>query len=123
MTSGTGTPRAAAAPRSGARGPLGAVPTAAVAAVTLVLAFAVAQGTGVRALGGAVLVLGVVWCAWRALPAAGAVRVGAVVLLGAVCFVASHLLAGALGAWPAVLLVAAVLAAGTWPLVDRRRPR
>ncbi|HEY0215910.1 MAG TPA: hypothetical protein VGC57_05910 [Cellulomonas sp.] len=106
---------------SGARGPLGVVPTAALAGATLVLAFAVAQGTGVRALGGVVLVGGVVWCAWRALPAAGAARVAAVVLLGAVCFVASHLLAGALGAWPSVLLAAVVLAVGTALLVDRPR--
>jgi len=95
------------------------VPTAALAAVTLVVAFAVAQGTGVRALGGVVLVLGVAWCAWRSW-AAGAVRVVAVVALGAACFVASHVLAGALGAWPSVLLAAAVLGAGAWLLVDRR---
>ncbi|MET0433965.1 MAG: hypothetical protein ABW025_07345 [Cellulomonas sp.] len=87
--------------------------------MTLVAAFAVAQGTGVRALGGVVLVLGVAWCGWRSW-AAGAARVVAVVLLGAVCFVASHVLAGALGAWPSVLLAAAVLGAGAWLLVDRR---
>ncbi|RMI06891.1 hypothetical protein [Cellulomonas triticagri] len=121
MTSGT--PRTTATRRTGARGPLPAVPTAVLAALTLVVAFAVAQGTGVRALGGVVLVAGVVWCGWRALPASGVLRVGAVVALGAVCFVASHLLAGALGAWPSVLLVAAVLAVGTWVLVDRRPSR
>jgi hypothetical protein len=105
-----------------ARGPWGAIPTGALAAATLVVAFAAAQGTGVRALGGAVLGAGVVWCAWRSLPAAGAVRVAAVVVLGAVCFVASHLLAPHLGAWPSVALVAAVLGGGAWLLVDRRRP-
>lgn len=112
---------AAAAPSrpAGARGPLAAVPTGVLAAVTLVAAFAVAQGTGVRALGGVALVLGVAWCAWRSW-AAGAARVLAVVLLGAACFVASHVLAGALGAWPSVLLAAAVLGAGAWLLVDRR---
>ena len=112
--------RPAPAPPTRARGPLGVVPTGALAAVTLVVAFAVAQGTGVRALGGVVLVLGVAWCAWRSW-AAGAVRVAAVVLLGAACFVASHVLAGTLGAWPSVLLAAAVLGAGAWLLVDRRR--
>lgn len=114
---------AAAAPSRPARvrGPLPGVPTALVAAVTLVLAFAVAQGTGVRSLGGVVLVLGVAWCAWRSWAAAGAARVVAVVLLGAACFVASHVLAGALGAWPSVVLAAAVLGAGGWLLVDRRR--
>gem|GEM_PF-688124 len=102
-----------------ARGPLAAVPTGLLAAVTLVVAFAVAQVTGVRALGGAVLVLGVVWCAWRSW-SAGAGRVVAVVVLGAVCFAGSHVLAPALGPWPAVLLVAAALGAGAWCLVDRR---
>jgi len=97
------------------------VPTAVLAAVTLVAAFAVAQGTGVRALGGVVLVLGVAWCAWRSWATAGAARVVAVVLLGAACFVASHVLAGALGAWPSVALAAVVLGAGAWLLVDRRR--
>lgn len=109
--------------RSGARGPLPRVPTAVLAAATLVLGFAVAQGTGVRGIGGVVLLVGVVWCGWRALPGAGVVRVAAVVVLGAGCFVASHLLAPQLGAWPSVLLVAAVLGAGTALLVDRgRRP-
>ena len=45
-----------------------------------------------------------------------------VVLTGAVCFVASHLLAPHLGAWPSVVLVALVLAAVTYALVDRPRP-
>jgi hypothetical protein len=103
---------------AGPRGPLPRIPTAAVAAVTLVVGFAVAQGTGVRALGGVVLVLGVAWCAWRALPAAGVARVLAVVVLGAVCFAGAHVLAGSLGAWLSVLLVAAVLAVGTAVLVD-----
>lgn len=106
------------------RGPLPRVPTAVLAAVTLVVGFAVAQGTGVRALGGLVLLAGVAWCAWRALPAAGVVRVLAVLALGAVCFVASHLLASALGAWPSVAVAAVVLGVGTALLVDRgRRPR
>jgi thiol:disulfide interchange protein len=92
------------------------------AAVTLVLAFAAAQASGVRAVGGVVLVMGVAWCVWRALPGAGPVRVGAVVLLGAACFVAAHVLAPALGPWPSVLLAAAVLGAGTALLVDRATP-
>ncbi|WP_240675124.1 hypothetical protein [Cellulomonas endophytica] len=115
------TPRpapSAVAARRPVRGPWPALPTAVPAAVTLVLGFAVAQGTGVRALGGAVLVVGVAWCAWRSLPPAGAVRVALVVLLGALCFVAAHVLADPLGAWPAVLVAAAVLAAGTALLVD-----
>ena len=95
------------------------VPTAVLAGLTLVVGFAVAQVTDVRALGGAVLLAGVGWCAVRA-RGAGWWRVLLVVLTGAVCFVASHLLAPHLGAWPSVLLVALVLGAVTYVLVDRQ---
>ncbi|MBO3084613.1 hypothetical protein [Cellulomonas fengjieae] len=98
------------------------VPTAVVAAVTLVVAFTVAQLTDVRALGGVVLVAGVVWCAVRA-RAAGWWRIAAVVVVGAVCFAGSHLLADPLGPWPAVLVAALVLGAVTYALVDRRSAR
>jgi len=96
------------------------IPTALIAALTLVVGFAVAQATGVRALGGAVLLAGVAWCAVRAWRPAGPARTVAVVVVGALCFVASHLLAPVLGAWPSVVLVAAVLGVATWVLVDRR---
>ena len=95
------------------------VPTAVLAGLTLVVGFAVAQATGVRTLGGAVLLAGVAWCAVRARHA-GWGRVLLVVLAGAVCFVASHLLAPHLGAWPAVVLVAVLLGVVTYALVDRR---
>ncbi|AEE45479.1 hypothetical protein [Cellulomonas fimi] len=95
------------------------IPTALIAALTLVVGFAVAQATDVRALGGAVLVAGGAWCAVRAWPSAGAARTTAVLAVAAACFAVSHVLAPHLGAWPAVVLVAAVLAAVTWVLVDR----
>ncbi|MDM7832567.1 hypothetical protein [Cellulomonas edaphi] len=95
------------------------VPTSLIAALTLAAGFFVAQVTDVRALGGLVLVAGVAWCVWRA-RAAGVLRLATVVVVGAVCFVAAHVLAPHLGAWPSVLLVAAVLGAVTWALVDRR---
>ena len=94
------------------------VPTAVLAGLTLVVGFVVAQATGVRALGGAVLLAGVAWCVVRA-RAAGWWRLSVVVLTGLVCFVAAHLLAPAVGAWPSVMLVALVLAAVTFALVDR----
>ena len=94
------------------------VPTALLAALTLVVGFAVAEITGVRALGGVVLLAGVAWCAVRA-RAAGWWRVSLVVLAGLVCFVASHLLAPHLGAWLSVIVVAVVLAGVTYLLVDR----
>lgn len=94
------------------------VPTAVIAALTLVVGFAVAELTDVRALGGVVLVAGVVWCAVRA-RSAGWWRVSAVVLVGAVCFAGSHLLGHVIGAWPAVVVAALVLGAATFLLVDR----
>jgi hypothetical protein len=98
------------------------VPTAVLAGLTLVIGFAVAQATGVRGLGGAVLLAGVAWCVLRA-RSAGWWRLALVVLTGGVCFVASHVLAPHLGAWPSVLLVALVLAGVTYALVDGTRTR
>ena len=94
------------------------LPTAVIAALTLVVGFAVADLTGVRALGGVVLVAGVVWCMVRA-RSAGWLRVAAVVLVGAVCFAFSHPLGGVIGAWPAVVIAALVLGVATFALVDR----
>lgn len=96
--------------------------TAVVAALSLVAGFAVAELTGVRALGGLVLVAAVAWCAlrWRRRSAAVAAALVALYLLA---FVASHLLADALGAWPSVLLVAAAVGlAARRAAPDRPRP-
>lgn len=99
------------------------IPTALIAALTLVVGFAVAQATDVRALGGAVLLAGGAWCAVRAWRPAGPLRTVVVLVVAAACFVVSHLLAPHLGAWPSVVLVALVLAAVTWALVDRPASR
>jgi hypothetical protein len=95
------------------------VPTAAIAGLCLVVAFALADLTGVRALGGVVLGAGGLWCVVRS-RAAGWWRLVLVVLLALALFVASHLLGPVLGAWPAVLLAGALLAGATYLLVDRR---
>jgi hypothetical protein len=84
---------------------------AVVVAASLIVGFAVAQGTGMRWLGAIVLILGGAWCAvvmWRAV-GVGRTAVVAVVYVGA--FVVSHPLATAIGTWQAVLVVAAVAAA------------
>lgn len=99
------------------------VPTALVAAASLVLAFAVAQGTGNRALGGVVLLAGAAWCAVRAWRPAGPARVAAVLGTGLVCFAGAHPLGHLIGAWPAVAVAALVLGAVTWALVDRPSAR
>lgn len=82
---------------------------AAVAAGSLVVGFAVAELTGVRALGGVVLLVAAGWCfvRWRRAEAMP-VAVG-LVLLYVAAFVGSHLLARVVGAWPSVLAVAAVV--------------
>ena len=105
-----------------------AAPTRAVASVwcvtwpvasgSLLLGFAVAQATDVRALGGLVLVAGCVWCAQRWLRAAGALRAAALVIVYVAAFVGSHVVADALGAWPAVLLAAAVAGLAAYALAD-----
>ncbi len=99
------------------------VPTAPVAAASLVLGFAVAQASGVRALGGLVLLAGVAWCAVRWRRAAG---LGAALGLSAVylaAFALSHVLADALGAWPSVAVAAAVVAGAAWLVADARAVR
>lgn len=99
------------------------LPTAVIAAVTLVVGFAVAQGTGVRWLGGVVLAAGLLWCAVRSVRPAGPLRTVAAGVVALAAFVGSHLAADALGTWPSVLLAALVAGVGVWLLVDRADPR
>lgn len=103
------------------------VPVAAVAAAGLVAAFALAQGTGVRWLGGLVLLVTAAWCLRVAVPRVGWWRPVVVLVVGLALFVASHVAADVAadvaGPWPAVLTAAAVLGATAWGLVDRARPR
>ncbi len=95
------------------------LPTAVVAPLSLVLGFAVAQVSGVRALGGVVLLAAVVWCAVRWARRSVAVAV-VLVLLYLAAFVASHLLARIISPWTSVLVVAAVVGLGCLAL-DRDR--
>lgn len=97
-----------------------AVPSSLVAGASLLLGFLVAQATGARVLGGLVLLAGAAWCwvLWRA-RAGRAVAVGLEVSYLA-AFVLSHLLARAIGAWPAVLVVAATVAVLAYALADSR---
>ncbi|MCC2334660.1 hypothetical protein [Cellulomonas wangsupingiae] len=99
------------------------IPVAAVSAVGLVLAFALAQGTGVRWLGGLVLLATAAWCLVVAVPRTGWWRPLGVLAVGVVVFAGSHVATDVVGPWPAVLTAAAVLGATGWWLVDRARPR
>ena len=87
-----------------------------VAPLTLVLAFVVAQATGVRALGAVILLVGGLWCAvtmWRAVGWWRTVIVG---VAFAAAFVLSHPLGNVIGSWPAVLVVAVVVGLLAWVL-------
>lgn len=94
-------------------------PTWPVAALSLVLGFAVAEATGVRPIGGVVLVAGLAWCAlaWRR-------RVptpvwSGLVVFYLVLFALSHVLGLVIGAWPSVAVVAIAMAVATLRLADR----
>lgn len=84
---------------------------ASVTALTLVLGFAVASLTGIRLLGGVVLVVGGALCALWMERTAGATRTVATLVVVVALFVVAHPLGHVIGAWPAVLLVAAVAGA------------
>jgi hypothetical protein len=96
------------------------LPTAPLAAGSLLAAWGVVAASGSRALGGVVLALGGLCCIriWaRRHGASTAARLAAV---GFAAFVLAHVLALVVGAWPAVSIVAAVTAVVTWTLADAR---
>jgi hypothetical protein len=95
------------------------LPSAPVAALSLVIGFLVAQVTGVRELGGLVLVAGLTACVASWWPRLGRGRTVALTAVFLAAFVGSHLLARAIGAWPAVFTVAAVTFLVVWA-ADRR---
>jgi hypothetical protein len=97
--------------------PRAAIPT--VAAATFLAGFGAAQLTGVRAIGGIVLLAGGAWCAWAALRVAGPVATAALVGIALAVFVVSHPLGHVIGAWPAVGLSAVLVAAAAAVLVNR----
>ena len=94
------------------------VPTAPVAAGSLIAGFAVAVASGSRPLGGLVLALGGLWCIREWTRRHGPRTAATLASVGLLAFVGSHLLAVAIGAWPAVLLVAAAMAAVSWSRAD-----
>jgi hypothetical protein len=98
-------------------------PSAVLVAAGLAAGFGVAQGTGVRALGGAVFAVAGLAAAWLWVPRRGwAVALG----LGALyvgAFVLAHVLAIGVGlpAWLAVSLVTLTAAGVTYGVADRSR--
>jgi hypothetical protein len=93
------------------------IPTAVIAALALVVGFAVAQLSGVRAAGGIVLLAGAAWCVVREARRTAWWRLVVVGLVGVGGFVAAHPLADVIGPWPAVGLAALVLGTVTYALV------
>lgn len=95
--------------------------TAALAAASLVVGFAVAELTGVRALGGLVLLVAAAVCAVRWARVAGWRLAAVLVGVYLAAFVGSHLLARVVGAWPSVLLLAAAVGLVSWAATRERR--
>lgn len=95
-------------------------PTWPVAAGSLVAGFAVAQATGIRPLGGVVLLAGAGWCALRWRERAGTGRAAALAGLYVAAFAGSHGLAHVIGAWPSVAVVSAVVGGAAYAVADAR---
>jgi hypothetical protein len=96
------------------------LPTAPVAAASLIAGYAAASASGSRPLGGAVLLLGGAWCARACLARRGAREAIELTGAGVAAFALSHVLARAIGAWPSVLVCASILGALAWARVDAR---
>jgi branched-subunit amino acid permease len=97
------------------------LPTAPIAATGLIAGYGVAVTTGSRALGGVVLALCGLICV-----AVWARRDGRRTTIwlsvgGLAGFALSHVIALAIGAWPAVLVVAAIASAAYWRFSDSKR--
>jgi hypothetical protein len=97
-----------------------AIPTAPVAAGSLIAGYAVAVASGSRPLGGVVLLAGGLWCVREWLRRNDTRTALVLACAGLAAFAVSHLLALAIGAWPAVLSVAAAMAIVTWVRADAR---
>ena len=95
------------------------LPTAPVAAGSLVAGYLVARESGVRPLGGGVLAAAGCWCAREWTRRRGPRHAGALLGVYSAAFVGSHPLAKRIGAWPAVFACAVVSGAAAWALCDR----
>jgi hypothetical protein len=96
------------------------LPTAPVAAGSLVAGYLVARETGVRPLGGVVLAAAGTWCARAWSRRAGPGTAGVLLAVYAAAFGGSHPLAKRIGPWPAVLTSAGASGAASWLLADRK---
>lgn len=95
-------------------------PTAPLAGASLIVGYGVVAATGSRPLGGLVLLAGGLACVWIWNARHGARTAATLAAVGFAAFVLSHVLALLIGAWPAVLVVAALTGAAAWSLADAR---
>jgi hypothetical protein len=94
------------------------LPTAPLAAGSLIVSYAVVLASGSRPLGGVVLAIGGLWCIRVWFLRHGRRTATTLGCVGFIAFVLSHVLALAVGPWPAVLIVAAGTGAAAWTLAD-----
>lgn len=100
-----------------------ALPTAPIAAGSLIGGYLVARETKVRPLGGAVLAGAGAYLTRRWAREAGKPTAGVLLATYLAGFGGSHPLAKKIGAWPSVLSVAALSGAASALLADRRASR
>jgi hypothetical protein len=97
------------------------IPTAPIAAAGLIAGYGVALASGSRPLGGVVLAGFGLTCVAIWLERDGRRIAGKLTVIGLGAFALSHVLALAIGAWPAVLVAAAGTAVACQRLSDSRR--
>ncbi len=97
------------------------IATAPIAATGLISGYAVAVGTGSRPLGGLALAACGLTCVAIWLRRESRRTTAVLTVTGLAGFALSHLLGLAIGAWPAVLVVAAAIAAVCWASSDSRQ--
>jgi hypothetical protein len=95
-------------------------PTALLAATGLIAGFGVAVASGSRALGGVVLAIFGLACIAIWVRRDGRQTAAMLTVAGLVAFAISHVLGLVIGAWPAVLVTAAGIAALCWRASDSR---
>lgn len=96
------------------------VPTSLLAAVGLIAGFGTAVTSGSRPLGGAVMAVFGITCIYFWVRRDGGTTAVRLTLVGLTAFVLSHVIALAIGAWPAVVLVSAVTAWLCWRWSDSK---
>lgn len=100
---------------------LNRLPTAPLAATGLIAGFAVAIGTGSRPLGGIVMALFGLSCIYLWVRRDGNRTATRLTLIGLAAFILSHGLGLLIGAWPAVVVAAAVTSWCCWRWSDAKR--